>query len=258
MLGMGKGNPCFGHSTDNRVFIERILQATNLQFAKDSRPTAFIFQCAVGDSIRIECADCQTRIKNADGKGKVNLALTSSLEKRVVQVEQFGKWLPVISDNGKLGLIFERNGNGERMLSVNALTVTRKTRSALAEIPGKPLGLLEVNNLLLDGYEKAMEGKSPSFFFKLRSDDQVKLDLVGIDRSMTDGVGCYFFRVGEEFAKKPIAIGSSIPVSGGTNNHDVYGFAIAHNKDVKQGQLYHLSITRTPASTPNTSSARGK
>lgn len=255
---MGTENPCFGTLTDNRVYIERILQATNLKFGKESRPAAFVFQFSEGDSLRIECADCQTRMRNVDGKGAVSLTLASSLEKRLLTAEMLGKWLPVVSENGKLGLLFERNGSGERLLTIGAITLTRKSRVASVDVPGKSTGLLEVNNFYLAGHDMALEGKSSTFFFKLRSDDQVKLDLVGIDRSAIDGVGCYLFRMGEEYAKKPIKVGSAMTTSGGNSNHDLYGIEITHNKDVKQGQHYHLSVAKISASNPSTSSTKGK
>jgi hypothetical protein len=255
---MATGNPCFGKLPDNRVYVARVLQANHLKLSKDSQPTAFVFQFEQGDSLRIECADCQTRIKNSDGKGIVAFTLATAAQKLILKPEMLGKWLPVNSENGKLGLLFERNGMGERVLSIQSVIVTRKSRTSVADVAGVPHGLLEVSNFYLDGHGKLDEGAKSTFFFKMRPDDMVKLEIVGIDYPSTNGVGCYLFRDGEEFAKRPLMAGVATPTSGGTSNLDLYGIEFAHNKDVKQGQHYHLSVARIPAANPKTSSTKGK
>lgn len=258
MVWMGSAGLCMGSSPDNRVFVERILQAKNIYFAKEGRPTAFVFQFHAGDSLRIECADCPTRIKNADKKGVIAMQLASSGRNVPLRADAIGKWLPAGSESGKLGLVLTRNGSGERLLGIGALTVTRKSKFMEKDVPGASMGILEVNNLFLDGYAKETENAKSSFVFKLRTDDLLRLDVNGIDRTGTAGVDCNLSRVGEGFAKEPLAIAIPTAIPGGNGNHDLYEIEISHNKDVKSGHHYHLSVARITATAAGTSSTKGK
>ncbi|MFN8393819.1 MAG: hypothetical protein U0176_04010 [Bacteroidia bacterium] len=234
---------------DNRISVERVLEAFNLNFHKEIGQTSIIFQFAPEDSIKIECEDCLLRMANSEDKGGLAIKLQSIDKTEVLKPSAFGQWLRINSSNGKVGLVFERDGVGEKVLSIRSLKVLRKTRSPFLDEGGVPMGLLDVNNLYIDKLTKDNTEIQTRFLFKLKSDDKIKVDIIGSNGAVPANLICSVYKTGEEYDKKPMATGVELnvpPIDGG---QDLFGFEFAHIKDVKGVNAYHLDIYRIPLNT---------
>ncbi len=236
-------------SQDSRVSVERVLEAQNLNFSKEIGQTSIIFQFAPEDSIRIECEDCILRIANAEDKGGMSIGLQSIDGKTKLLPTSFNRWMRISSSNGKVGIVFERDGFGEKILSVRSLKVLRKTRSPNMDIGGEPMGLLDVNNLYIDKLTKDNTEIQTTFFFKLKTDDKVQVDIIGANGAVPGNLVCSLYKTGEEYDKKPIATGSQLIVPNIDGGQDRFGFEFAHIKDIKGVNAYHLDISRIPLHT---------
>lgn len=234
---------------DNRVSVERVLEAFNLNFHKDVGQTSIIFQFAPEDSIKIECEDCILRMANAEDKGGLLMKLQSIDKTEALKPSSFGQWLRINSSNGKVGLVFERDGVGEKVLNIRSLKVLRKTRSPFLDEGGLPMGLLDVNNLYIDKLTKDNTEIQTRFLFKLKSDDKIKVDIIGSNGAVPANLICSVYKTGEEYDKKPMATGVEIPVPTIDGGQDLFGFEFAHIKDVKGVNAYHLDIYRIPLHT---------
>jgi hypothetical protein len=231
---------------DNRVSVERVLEAVNLNFNKEIGQTSLIFQFAPEDSIKIECEDCILRIANPEEKGGMTMALQSIDGSTKLLPTSFNRWMRISSSNGKVGIVFDRDGFGEKVLTVRSLKVLRKTRSPFLDVGGMPMGLLDVNNLYIDKLTKDNTAIQTTFFFKLKTDDKVQVDIIGSNGAVPANLVCSMYKTGEEYDKKPIATGSQIIVPTIDGGQDRFGFEFAHIKDVKGVNAYHLDISRIP------------
>lgn len=236
-------------NVDSRVSVERVLEATNLSFHKDIGQTSIIFQFAPEDSIKIECEDCILRIANVEDKGGMTMALQSIDGSSKLQPTSFNRWMRINSSNGKVGIVFTRDGFGEKVLSIRSLKVLRKTRSPFLDVGGEPMGVLDVNNLYIDKLTKDNTEIQTSFFFKLKTDDKVQVDIIGSNGAVPANLVCSMYKTGEEYDKKPIATGSQVTVPVIDGGQDRFGFEFAHIKDVKGVNAYHLDIHRIPLNT---------
>jgi hypothetical protein len=236
-------------SQDNRVSVERVLEAVNLNFHKDIGQSSIIFQFAPEDSIKIECEDCILRIANPEDKGGMKISLQSIDGSSKLMPNSFNRWMRISSSNGKVGIVFERDGFGEKVLDIRSLKVLRKTRSPFLDIGGVPMGLLDVNNLYIDKLTKDNTSVQTTFFFKLKTDDKVQVDIIGANGAVPSNLICSLYKTGEEYDKKPIATGSQLIVPTIDGGQDRFGFEFAHIKDVKGTNAYHLDISRIPLNT---------
>jgi hypothetical protein len=234
---------------DNRVSVERVLEAVNLNFHKEIGQTSVIFQFAPLDSIRIECEDCITRIANPEERGGMTISLQSLDATTKLQPNSFNRWMRISSANGKVGIVFERDGYGEKTLNIRSLKVLRKTRTPFLDVGGQLMGILDVNNLYIDKLTKDNTADQTTFFFKLKTDDKVQVDIIGANGAVPGNLVCSLYKNGEEFDKKPIQTGSQIVVPNIDGGQDRFGFEFAHIKDVKGVNAYHLDISRIPLHT---------
>lgn len=234
---------------DNRISVERVLEATNLSFHKDVGQTSIIFQFAPDDSIKIECEDCILRMAGGDDKGGMSMKLQSIDKTEPLKVTSFNRWIRLNSSNGKLGIVFERDGVGEKVLNIRSLKVLRKTRSPYLDEGGVAMGLLDINNLYVDKLTKDNTAIQTTFFFKLKAADKIKVDIIGANGAVPANLICSFYKIGEEYDKKPMMTGSEIPVPAIDGGQDLFGFEFAHIKDVKGVNAYHLDIARIPLHT---------
>ncbi|HHG85998.1 MAG TPA: hypothetical protein ENJ82_14720, partial [Bacteroidetes bacterium] len=90
---------------DNRVAVERILEAYNLKFNKDIGQTSIIFQLVPGDSIKIECGDCPLLMGDGD-KGTMSMTMQSIDGVVPMTAQSFDRWFKITSTNGKVGIVF--------------------------------------------------------------------------------------------------------------------------------------------------------
>lgn len=236
-------------SLDSRVSVERVLEAMNLNFHKDIGQTSIIFQFAPEDSIRIECEDCILRIANPEDKGGMKISLQSIDGTTKLVPSSFNRWLRISSSNGKVGIVFERDGFGEKVLDIRSLKVLRKTRSPFLDIGGVPMGILDVNNLYIDKLTKENTEVQTTFFFKLKTDDKIQADIIGSNGAVPANLVCSLYKTGEAYDKKPIATGTQLVVPNIDGGQDRFGFEFAHIKDVKGVNAYHLDISRIPLNT---------
>jgi hypothetical protein len=233
-------------SLDNRVSVERVLEATNLNFSKEIGQTSIIFQFVPEDSIKIECEDCILRMGNAGDKGFLGMSMQSIDGMTKLSPASFNRWIRINSTNGKVGIVFERDGVGEKVLTIRSIKVLRKTRSPFLDVGGEPMGLLDVNNLYIDKLTKDNTETQTTFFFKLKSEDKLKVDIIGANGAVPANLVCSMYKSGEEYDKKPIATGSELPVPLIDGGQDRFGFEFGHIKDVKGVNAYHLDIYRIP------------
>jgi hypothetical protein len=234
---------------DNRISVERVLEVVNLNFHKDVGQTSIIFQFAPEDSIKLECEECIARIANAEEKGSMKIKLQSIDKTEELKVTSFNRWIRINSSNGKVGIVFERDGVGEKVLTIKSLKILRKTRSPYLDEEGVPMGLLDINNLYIDKLTKDNTEIQTTFFFKLKSDDKLKVDIIGANGAVPANLICSFYKFGEEYDKKPMATGQELPVPPIDGGQDLFGFEFAHIKDVKGTNAYHLDIARIPLHT---------
>lgn len=230
---------------DSRVLVLNVLEATNLNFNKEIGQTSIIFQFAPQDSMLIECEDCITHIANYE-RGGIRMNTQSLDGETPLSTNSFGRYIPINSSNGKVGIVFSRNGIGEKVLSVRNIKVLRKTRYPNLDVGGEPMGLLDINNLYIDKLTKDNTESQTTFFFKIKADDKIKVDIIGANGAVPGNLISSIYKTGEEYDKKPIATGAELaapPIDGG---QDRFGFEFAHIKDVKGVNAYHLDIARIP------------
>ncbi len=132
------------------------------------------------------------------------------------------------------------------MLSIRKLKVLRKTRTPKLDEGGIPMGLMDVNNLYIDKLTKDNIESQTTFFFKVKSDDKIKVDIIGANGAVPGNLICSLYKTGEEFDKKPIATGAELMAPEIDGGQDRFGFEFAHIKDVKGVNAYHLDIARIP------------
>lgn len=230
---------------DSRVLVVNAMEALNLNFNKEIGQTSIIFQFAPQDSILIDCEDCITHISNYE-RGGIKMATQSLDGITPLTTNSFGRYMPINSSNGKVGIVFERNGIGEKILLIRKLKVLRKTRYPSLDEGGVPMGLMDVNNLYIDKLTKDNIEAQTTFFFKVKSDDKIKVDIIGANGAVPGNLICSMYKTGEEYDKKPIATGAELLAPEIDGGQDRFGFEFAHIKDVKGVNAYHLDIARIP------------
>lgn len=236
-----------GKPVDRRVAVERIMEAFNLRFHKENAQTSIIFQLVPGDSVKFECEDCPSVMPNADEtKGKLGIAMQSLDGTYPIEPNQFGKWLKLKSANGKFGLVFTRDGLGEKILAIRSLRVWRKTRKPATDEAGTEVSIVDINNIYIDRFVKDQVDQT-TFFFKLKSADKILVGIKGVNGAVPENIVCQVYKDKEEFDKTPIATGAPIDVPKVDGGADRFAFEFSHiSEDIKGTNVYHLDIWRTP------------
>ena len=238
-----------GKGIDRRVTVERIMEAYNLRFSREVSQTSIIFQLVPGDSIKIECADCPLAMGDGeDTKGYLGMMMQSLDGVTRLDRLSFNRWIKVKSSNGKFGLVFERDGLGEKIINISALRMWRKTRKPSSDIAGIPVSVVDVNNLYIDKLTKDNTLEQTTFYFKLKSEDQVLVEIKGVNGAVPENIVCQVYKEKEEFDKTPIKSATLLPVPKVDGGSDRFAFEFAHIKeDIKGVNTYHIDIFRTPA-----------
>ena len=237
-----------GKGVDRRVAVERMMEAYNLRFSKEVAQTSIIFQFTPGDSVRIKCNICPQLVgTEEETKGMLGISLQSLDGTQKLGRNSFNKWIKVKSSNGKFGIIFERDGLGEKLLTVDTMVVWRKTRKPATDEAGVPASVVDVNNLYIDKMTKDNTLEQTTFYFRLKSEDQVLVDIKGANGAVPENLVCQVYKEKEEFDKTPIKTATLIPVPKVDGGADRFAFEFSHIKDVKGVNTYHIDIWRTPA-----------
>lgn len=236
--------PRFSFGQDSRVYVDRIFQAANLHFAKEKTQSALVFQLSPGDSIRIDCHDCLRNLQVTSETGRLGISLNGTGKSQAFQPAMIGCWLPVQSGNGRIGVVFERDGFGEKWISIASLSILRKSKLNFTELVRTSTLLLEATQFCLGGPKENDPSASTKLFFKLRGSDQIQVDLLAADGHLAKDVACSIFRNGEEFAKKPLAMGSYVSPSADQESIELYGFELSQAGDVGPLARYHLKVSR--------------
>ncbi|MEM0997910.1 MAG: hypothetical protein AAGN35_12545 [Bacteroidota bacterium] len=230
---------------DNRVAVERVLEAYNLKFNKDIGESSIIFQLVPGDSIKIECSDCPTLM--AEDKGNLSMTIQSIDGVMPLNPNSFDRWLKIKSSNGKIGVVFKRDGLGEKNLLVSSMRMWRKTKRPQRDEAGVPVSLLDLNNIYIDKLSKDDTQEQMTFFSKMKSEDKVTVTIKGANGAVPANLICQVYKQGEEFDKSPIEVGPPFDVPKVDGGSDRFAFEFSHIKDVKGVNTYHVDIERIPA-----------
>lgn len=235
-------------AAERRVAVERIMEAFNVRFHKDNAQTSIIFQLVPGDSVKFECEDCPLLMGDpSDPKGTLGIAMQSLDGTYPLDRGSFNKWLKVKSANGKFGLVFSRDGLGEKVLLVRSLRIWRKTRQPTIDKALVTTSIVDMNNIYIDKFEKENTNLQTTFYFKFKSADQLLVTIKGVNGAVPDNIVCQVFKDKEEFDKTPIPIGEPVPIPKVDGGADRFAFEFSHiSEDIKGTNIYHIDIFRTP------------
>lgn len=249
-LGEGEDDQSGRSLRDRRIEVERVMEAYNLRFHKEVPQSSIIFQFARGDSIRVQCLDCQTYWgKDGTDKGGLDVSLRSIDAETEMVPSMYDRWLPINSSNGKIGIVFKRDGLGEKNLLVKTLLVSRKTRSPQRDEAGVPVPLMDFNDLYIDRLTKDNTKGQTRFVFKLKKDDKVSVDVKGMNGADPGTLVALQYKEKEDFDKTPISFGPPVaapPIDGGA---DRFFYEFSHIEEVKGVNVYHVDVNRIPART---------
>lgn len=240
-----------GRNKENqRQIVERILEAYNVKFNKEAEPTVMVFQLDPADSVQIVCPDCMLNLPSEDNtKGTLRMYLRSRDATYELQASDFEKWIKVKSSNGKLGLVFERDGFGEKNLLVRQVKMWRKTRTPYRDVASEPMPWLDVNSLYIDKLVKDAAGDQTRFALNMKSLDQIIVDIKGINGAAPGNLVCNQYKEGEEWDKTPVAIGAPVPLPEVDGGKDRFFYEFSHIEGIKGVNTYHIDVTRIPAYT---------
>lgn len=241
-------------SCADRYFVSKVLEAKDLVFSKEIAKTTFAFEFAAGDFIQIGCDGCAEWLDRQE-RGIVSVQLTSKLGNREMSRADLDQWI-VLPQGGKVAVVFQRDGYGERLLHLKALTVLRKSLNADVVVAGKTIGLVEVHQLCLPKIESGIGRRSTCFFLDFKGLDHYQVKVV--DGNGSQEVEGYVFKSGEEFAKKPIVFDSVAEMPSIDDAGGLFGFEFAEPTEAKGLHFYHIDIDRIPARSAGESSTLDK
>ena len=235
----------------SRQIVERVMDGYNLKFNREIGQTSIIFQLAPQDSVRIVCPDCAKLMPQdaGDTKGSLLIFLRSIDEVKQIEPDMLDKWIKVKSTNGKLGIVFERDGYGEKIVGVRQIRIWRKTRAPFRDIQGVPFKSVDVNNIYIDRLNVENPDGQMKFSVKLRSEDQVNVSLKGVYGTLPENVVCNVFKQGEDFDKTPIEVGAPFAAPSISGGSDQFFFEFSHIEGIKGVNTYHIDVDRIPAHT---------
>lgn len=233
-----------------RQIVERILEGYNLKFNKEAEQTSIIFLLDPADSVRIVCPDCMTNLPSEDNtKGTMRMYLRSIDATYPLQESDFDKWIKVKSSNGKLGLVFERDGYGEKNILIRQVKMWRKTKKPYRDVAGEPMPMLDVNSLYIDKLLKDAAGEQTRFAINMKSLDQIEVGIKGINGAAPENLVCNQYKEGEEWDKTPVAAGAPVPLPEVDGGKDRFFYEFSHIEGIKGVNTYHIDVTRIPAFT---------
>ncbi len=235
----------------SRQIVERVMDGHNLKFNREIGQTSIIFQLAPQDSVRIVCPDCAKLMPQEPGdtKGSLLIFLRSIDEVKQIEPDMLDKWIKVKSSNGKLGIVFERDGYGEKIVGVKQIRIWRKTKTPFRDVQGVPSKVVDVNNIYIDKLDVENPDGQMKFSVKLRSEDQVNVVLKGVYGTLPENVVCNVFKKGEDFDKTPIEVGAPFAAPTINGGSDQFFFEFSHIEGIKGVNTYHIDVDRIPAHT---------
>ncbi len=229
---------------------ERILDIYNIRFNKEVGETSIIFQLDPGDSIMVACPDCIRYLPNEENtKGTMTLSIRSIDGTYQYAENDFDEWIKIRSSNGKIGLVFQRDGFGEKILLVRSLRMWRKTKKSFRDVAGESQPVLDINNLYIDKLLKDATEVQTKFALTLKSEDQLSVKVVGVNGAAPGNMVCNQYKEDEEWDKSPIEFGAPFPVPSVDGGRDRFYFEFSHIEGIKGVNTYHIDIERIPART---------
>lgn len=231
-----------------RLTPERIFEAYNIRYNKEIGETSIIFQLEPTDSVQIECPDCIRYMPNDEQlKGTMTVSLRSIDGVYQLQESDFGEWIKIRSSNGKIGLVFTRDGFGEKNLLVRSLKMWRKTIKPTRDEAGVPARVLDINNLYIDKLLKDATEVQTRMVMNFKSDDQITVGVKGVNGAAPENLVCNQYKEGEEWDKTPLEFGSPFPVPTVDGGKSRFYFEFSHIEGIKGVNTYHIDIDRVPA-----------
>ncbi len=233
-----------GDDVTDRFYVARVLRATHLLFEKNNAATTFVFQFDKNDSVKIDCEECMPWLQNVAGRGKLLMELKGNAGNTTITADLLGKWLPLPINGGKFALTIGRDGFGERLLIIGALSIMRKMNIIDGAVAGKAISLAQIRDLHLPKVDAGFGAAVTTLYFSFKDEDSYRLavvDPIGGQRVVTS-----VFKTGEEFAKQPCTLSSLAALPSDGKGHGVYGFEFAEAASVKGSNSYHISIDRIP------------
>jgi hypothetical protein len=245
-------------SKEERYFVSRILDVRHLILAKGVGPTALIYFFAPGDSVKVECKSCAAMIDDRDAHGSLSMQIKSASGEVAISRSSLGTWMGLTPNGGKMALVITREGFGKRLISLEALSIYRKTSAAAQSTAGEPIGLLEVSNLALPKFQAASAGAQTVFYLSFKDNENYFAKVVGANGTPSPDLIGSVCKVGEEFAKRPLSLekASQLPARG--DGHSAFAFAFAQSPSAKGFDYYHIEIDRIPQRSAGESSSQDR
>lgn len=236
---------------NSRQIVERVMDGYNLKFNREVGQTTIVFQLEPQDSVRIVCPDCARLMPQEPGdtKGSLLIFLKSIDEVKQIDANMLDKWIKVKSSNGKVGIVFERDGYGEKIVGIRQIRAWRKTRKPFRDIQGVPAKVVDVNNIYVDKLDVEAPEDQMKFSVKLKSADEVLVTMKGVYGTSPDNVVCNVYKQGEEFDKTPIEVGAPFAAPTISGGADQFFFEFSHIEGIKGVNTYHVDVDRIPAHT---------
>lgn len=237
-----------GREKSERVAVNEIMSAYNLKFNKDVAKTVIVFQLDPADSVQIQCDECPRYMPSEDNtKGTLDLSLETIDATKYLKTGSFDRWIKVKSSNGKIGLVFTRDGFGEKNIKIPLVKVWVKTKKPTRDEAGVPASVLDVNSVYIDRLLKDAPEDQLRFVIPMKSEDQVQVTIKGVNGVSPDNLVCNQYKQGEEFDKSPIEVGAPYPLPEVEGGKDLFHFEFSHIEGIKGVNTYHLNVDRIPA-----------
>lgn len=229
-----------------RYFVSRILDASHLVLQRDMGETSFILRVSAGDSMKIDCNDCKHLMGDGKSLGRLSMQIKSPSGAEDISSQAFGHWMRVPISVGKIGIVFQRDGFGERFLVVNAVTISLKTSVANQHEAGKSLRMLEVNHLYLPKHAPSAFANETIFKMAYKQEDSYLVTVNSLNTRSTVAVVGSVFKQGEEFAQQPVTFSAPAPLPSSGEGSGLFGFSFSEVSAVKGMDFYHINIDRIP------------
>lgn len=239
-------NVCPFPTSAERYFVTRVLEAKHLVFNRDMGATSFVFQFAKGDSMKIVCPSSRSLMASPAERGGLTIVLKSASGNVEIRSGMLDRWIALPGNGGKVALVFERDGLGEKVFAIDALTVFCKSADHAQAEAGKAIGLVEVNHLCLPKKDLTAKGAETTFLCSFREEDSYRVRVVGVNGAATTTFLGNVFKLGEEFALQPLVLDAPSPLPASGSGIATFGFAFAEVASVKGLHSYHIDIDRIP------------
>jgi hypothetical protein len=243
---------------DDRYFVTRLFDMTQVALLRNVEPTAFIFSSAQGDSVKIVCEGSNPWFGNDVAQNEISIVIKTAQSQDTLRQADLGRWIAVPPQGGKAAILVGRKNFGEKQIVLKSMVVFCKSVVSRLPLASTTTRMLEINHLSLPKAASSAKSASTVFFITLKEDDQYKVQLAGSQGLNQPTAIGYVFKTGEEFAKQPLAIGvaTSLPASG--KGSGLFGFEFSELPNSKGTNDYHIGIDRIPMGTTGQPSTQNR